>query len=88
MSFVAVVLELALVVAAMLATATLVLVGPRRLAGALSGVRERLRPCLLPMSVLALILLIRWGTVDVVIRLERDVIGINLTPLLECGPPR
>ncbi|WP_117368628.1 phosphatase PAP2 family protein [Natrarchaeobaculum sulfurireducens] len=83
MSFAAVVLELAIMVATMLAVATLVVVGPRRLATALTDTRARLRPCLLPASVLALVLLFRWGTVDIVIRLERDVIGISITPLLE-----
>ncbi|ELY86609.1 PA-phosphatase-like phosphoesterase [Natrialba hulunbeirensis JCM 10989] len=82
MTLVSVVFDLALVVATMLATATLVIVGPRQIAAAIRDARWRLEVCLLPLAVLALVLFIRWSTVDVVIRLERRVLGNNITPQL------
>ncbi|ELY97040.1 PA-phosphatase-like phosphoesterase [Natrialba chahannaoensis JCM 10990] len=82
MTLVSVVFDLALVVATMLVTATLVIVGPRRIAAAVRDARWRLEVCLLPLAVLAFVLLVRWSTVDVVIRLERRVVGNNITPQL------
>ncbi|SFC00838.1 PAP2 superfamily protein [Halobiforma haloterrestris] len=82
MTLAAVVLELALVVATMLAVATLVVVGPRPVATALSDFRWRLRACLLPLAALAVVLLLRWATVDVVVRLEREVVGTPVTSYL------
>ncbi|ADD03606.1 putative PAP2-type phosphatase [Natrialba magadii ATCC 43099] len=82
MALVSVVLDLALVVAAMLVTATLLIVGPRRIAAALQDARWRLEMCLLPLAVLAFVLFIRWSTVDIVIRIERRVFGNNLSPHL------
>ncbi|MEY7852253.1 phosphatase PAP2 family protein [Natrarchaeobius sp. A-rgal3] len=82
MSLLGVVVELALVVIVMLTTATLVLVGPRQLAAAARGFRWRFRACLLPVAALVAVLALRWSTVDVVMRLERRVLGTNITPLL------
>ncbi|SDR41766.1 phosphatase PAP2 family protein [Natronobacterium texcoconense] len=82
MALATVVLELAVVVTTMLVTTALVVVGPRRLAAALTDVRWRLQMCLLPLAALAVVLLLRWGTVDVAIRLERRVVGYNITPYL------
>ncbi|EMA36646.1 phosphatase PAP2 family protein [Halobiforma nitratireducens] len=82
MSLATVVLELAVVVATMLAVAALVVVGPRRLAAAVGDVRWRLKACLLPLAALAVILFLRWVTVDAVVRLERQVVGNPITSLL------
>ncbi|MWV41164.1 phosphatase PAP2 family protein [Natrialba sp. INN-245] len=82
MSLLGVVIELAFVVVAMLATATLALVGPRRLSAAIRDFRWRFRVCLLPVVALVTVLAIRWSTVDVVMRLERRVLGTNITPIL------
>ncbi|RQG95704.1 phosphatase PAP2 family protein [Natrarchaeobius oligotrophus] len=82
MSLLAVVFELAFVVATMLVTATLVVVGPRRLAAAMRGYRRRLQVCALPLATLVVVLALRWSTVDVFTRLERRVLGTNITPLL------
>ncbi|WP_306058172.1 phosphatase PAP2 family protein [Natronococcus wangiae] len=79
MALLDVVLTLAFVVTAMLVTATLVLVGPQRLAAALRGYRWRLEACLLSIAALAVVLALRWSTRDVVRRLERRVIGHNIT---------
>ncbi|TYT60924.1 phosphatase PAP2 family protein [Natrialba swarupiae] len=82
MSLLGVVIELAFVVVAMLATATLVFVGPRRLSAAIRDFRWRFRVCLLSVVALVTVLAIRWSTVDVVMRLERRVLGTNITPIL------
>ncbi|AFZ71284.1 phosphatase PAP2 family protein [Natronobacterium gregoryi] len=82
MALVTVALELVLVVTTMLVTASLVVVGPRRIATALSEFRWRLEVCLLPLAALAAVLFVRWATVDVTVRLEQRVIGYNLTPHL------
>lgn len=82
MSLVTVVFELALIVATMLVTATLVIVGPRRIRAALNDVRWRIEACTVPLAALAVVLFLRWSTVDVVTRLERRVLGNNITPLL------
>ncbi|MFC4541721.1 phosphatase PAP2 family protein [Halosolutus amylolyticus] len=82
MSLVGVVLELTFVVATMLGTATLVIVGPRRLVTALRGFRWRIEACALPFVALAVVLFVRWSTRDVVHRLERRVLGTNITPYL------
>ena len=82
MSLVTVLLELALIVATMLATAALVVIGPRRLAAAFRDVRWRLEMCLVPLLALGTVLVLRWSTVDVVVRLERRVVGWNITPVL------
>jgi membrane-associated phospholipid phosphatase len=79
MSLLDIVFELALIVLAMLATATLVLVGPRRLVAALRGYRWRLEACLLSIAALAVVLALRVSTRDIVLRLERRVIGYNIT---------
>ncbi|MDQ2052304.1 phosphatase PAP2 family protein [Natronolimnohabitans sp. A-GB9] len=77
-----VLLELAFVVAAMLVTATLVIVGPRRIVAAARGFRWRLETCLLPFAALVVVLLLRWSTQDIVRRLERRVLQNNITPQL------
>lgn len=77
-----VLLELVLVVATMLVTATLVIVGPRAVVAAVRDVRWRLDQCLLPFAALAAVLLVRWSTQDVVQRLERGVLRNNITPYL------
>ncbi|MFU8868015.1 phosphatase PAP2 family protein [Natronococcus sp.] len=82
MTLAQVVLELALVVTTMLVTATLVFVGPRRLVDAIRGYRWRLEACLLPIAALGIVLALRWSTRDVVMRLERRVIGHNITHTL------
>ncbi|MDG5820590.1 phosphatase PAP2 family protein [Natronococcus sp. A-GB7] len=82
MTLAQVVLELALVVTTMLVTATLVFVGPRRLVDAVRGYRWRLEACLLPIAALGVVLALRWSTRDVVLRLERRVIGHNITHTL------
>ncbi|AGB37535.1 phosphatase PAP2 family protein [Natronococcus occultus] len=79
MTLLEVVLELALVVVTMLVTATLVFVGPRRIAAAIRGYRWRLEACLLPVVALAVVLALRWSTRDIVLRIERRVIGLNIT---------
>ncbi|ELZ01373.1 phosphatase PAP2 family protein [Natrialba asiatica] len=82
MALASVVLQLALVVATMLVTATLVVIGPRRLVTALQDVRWRLEMCLLPVATLALVLFLRWSTVDIAVRIEHRVLGNNITPRL------
>ncbi|ELY58371.1 PA-phosphatase-like phosphoesterase [Natronococcus amylolyticus DSM 10524] len=82
MTLAQVVLELALVVTTMLVTATLVFVGPRRLVAAVRGYRWRLEACLLPIAALGVVLALRWSTRDVVLRLERRVVGHNITHTL------
>ncbi|RQG96982.1 phosphatase PAP2 family protein [Natrarchaeobius chitinivorans] len=82
MSLVGVVLELALVVTTMLVVATLVLVGPRRVASSTRDFRWRLRRCTLPLAVLVFVLALRWSTVDIVVRLERRVLGIEISGFL------
>ncbi|THE64794.1 inositol phosphorylceramide synthase [Salinadaptatus halalkaliphilus] len=82
MSLVAVALELALIVATMLVTGALAMIGPRRLVASLREFRWRLEVCALPVAMLAVVLVIRWSTVDITMRLERRVIGNNITPLL------
>ncbi|SIR84460.1 phosphatase PAP2 family protein [Natronorubrum thiooxidans] len=82
MALVEVLLELVFVVATMLVTATLVIVGPRNVAAALQDFRWRLEACLLPVAALAVVLLIRWSTGDIVQRLERRVLRNNITPYL------
>ena len=77
-----VLLELVLIVATMLVTATLVIVGPRAIVAAVRDVRWRLDQCLLPFAALAAVLLVRWSTQDVVQRLERGVLRNNITPYL------
>ncbi|GAB3663208.1 phosphatase PAP2 family protein [Halopiger thermotolerans] len=79
MSFLAVLLELALVVAAMLATASLAIVGPRRLASSLDDARRRLETCLVPLLALGSVLFLRWLTADIAVRLEHRVFGNNIT---------
>ncbi|TYL37141.1 PA-phosphatase [Natronococcus pandeyae] len=79
MTLLDVVLELVIVVTAMLATATLVLVGPKRIAAAIRGYRWRLEACLLSIAALVVVLALRLSTRDVVRRLERRVIGHNIT---------
>lgn len=79
MTLLDVVLELVIVVTAMLATATLVLVGPQRIAAAIRGYRWRLEACLLSIAALVVVLALRLSTRDVVRRLERRVIGHNIT---------
>ncbi|MXV64404.1 phosphatase PAP2 family protein [Natronorubrum sp. JWXQ-INN-674] len=82
MALVEVLLELVFIVAAMLVTATLVLVGPRRMVAALYGFRWRLEACVLPFAALVVVLLLRWSTQDIVQRLERRVLRNNITPYL------
>ncbi|RQG89775.1 inositol phosphorylceramide synthase [Natrarchaeobius halalkaliphilus] len=82
MSLVGLVLELVIVVVTMLVTATLVIVGPRRFMASLSGFRRRIEVCTLPLAALAVVLALRWSTVDPFMRLERRVLGTNITPLL------
>ncbi|WP_265112430.1 phosphatase PAP2 family protein [Halosolutus halophilus] len=82
MALIGVVLELALVVTTMLVTATLVIVGPRRLVAALREFRWRMEACALPLVALAVVLFVRWSTRDVFQRLERRVLGTNITPYL------
>lgn len=82
MSLLTVVVELAVVVAAMLVTAGLVIVGPRRLAEASRDARWRFEQCVLPLTVLAVILLVRWSTADVATRLQWRVVGTNISGLL------
>ena len=77
-----VLLELVVVVTTMLVTATLVIVGPRTVVAALRDFRWRLEACLPAFLALAVVLLLRWSTQDVVKRLERRVIGTNITPYL------
>ncbi|WP_049923241.1 phosphatase PAP2 family protein [Halopiger djelfimassiliensis] len=82
MAFAGIVLKLALVVATMLVTATLVIVGPRRITAALREFRWRLEMCFLPLVALALVLTLRWSTGDIVVRIERRILGNNITPHL------
>ncbi|MFP8954950.1 phosphatase PAP2 family protein [Natrialbaceae archaeon A-arb3/5] len=79
MSIVGVVSELALVVAIMLVSATLVVVGSRRLAAALGDIRWRFKACTMPLIALVIVLLIRWSTVDILTHLERRVLQNNIT---------
>jgi membrane-associated phospholipid phosphatase len=79
MALLEVVLELTIVVLAMLATATLVLVGPQRIVAAFRGYRWRLEACLLSVAALVVVLGLRVSTRDIVQRLERRVIGHNIT---------
>lgn len=82
MALAGVILELALIVTAMLVTATLVIVGPHRLVAALDEFRWRVEACALPLAALTVVLAVRWTTQDIIQRLERRVIGINITPYL------
>ncbi|WIV67882.1 phosphatase PAP2 family protein [Natrialbaceae archaeon AArc-T1-2] len=77
-----VLLELAVVVATMLVTATLVFVGPRRFTTALREFRPRVRACALSLSVLAGVLFVRWSTQDVMPWLSWRIIGQNITPYI------
>ena len=77
-----VLLELTLVVVAMLVAATLVIVGPRNVAAAVREFRWRLETCLLPFAALAVVLLLRWSTQDIVQRVERNVLRNNITAYL------
>ncbi len=82
MALFGVVAELALVVGAMLATATLVIIGPRRFAEAVSDSRRRFEAMSVPLAVLVTVLFVRWSTQEATIRLSWRVIGSNLTPLI------
>ncbi|SDK15365.1 phosphatase PAP2 family protein [Natronorubrum texcoconense] len=82
MALIDVLLELTLVVVTMLVTATLVIVGPRNAVTALREFRWRLETCLLSFAALAVVLLLRWSTQDVVQRLERNVLRNNITSYL------
>ncbi|ELY42339.1 phosphatase PAP2 family protein [Natronorubrum sulfidifaciens] len=82
MALAEVLLELVLIVSAMLATATLVIVGPRTIAAAVLDFRWRLEACLLPFAALVVVLLLRVSTRDIVQRLERRVLRNNITPYL------
>ena len=77
-----VLVELVLVVATMLVTATLVIVGPRTVVAAFREFRWRFEACLPAFAALAVVLLLRWSTRDIVQRLERRIIGTNITPYL------
>lgn len=77
-----VLLELAVVVATMLVTATLVFVGPRRFTTALREFRPRVRACALSLSVLAGVLFVRWSTQDVMPWLSWRILGQNITPYI------
>ncbi|WP_255170743.1 phosphatase PAP2 family protein [Natrononativus amylolyticus] len=82
MALLSVALELAAIVLTMLVTAALVIVGPRRLVAAFRDFRWRLEVAALPLAVLASVLVLRWGTADVLPRLSERVIGIRITGLL------
>jgi len=82
MALATVLAELLIVVVTMLVTATLVIVGPRNVVTAVQDFRWRLEAVVLPFAVLALVLLLRWSTQDIVTRLERRVLRNNITPLL------
>ncbi|AEH37977.1 phosphatase PAP2 family protein [Halopiger xanaduensis] len=82
MSFLVVLLELALVVVTMLVTASLAIVGPRRIVSSLGDFRWRLEICFIPLLALASVLILRWSTADAVVRLERRVFGNNITQWL------
>ncbi|WP_254767948.1 phosphatase PAP2 family protein [Salinilacihabitans rarus] len=83
MALVGVALELAAIVTAMLASATFVIVGPRRFAAALRDFRWRLEVCALPAAVLLTVLFTRWATGDVLPELSWAIFGTNITPYLE-----
>ncbi len=82
MALLGVVAELALVVGAMLATATLVIVGPRRFAEAVGDFRRRFGAVSVPLAALVVVLFLRWSTQEATLRLSWRVIGSNLTPLI------
>ena len=82
MALIDVLFELTLAVVAMLVTATLVIVGPRNAVDALREFRWRLETCLLSFTALAVVLLLRWSTQDIVQRLERNVLRNNITSYL------
>ncbi|APX96036.1 phosphatase PAP2 family protein [Natronorubrum daqingense] len=82
MALLSVLFELSLVVAAMLVTGILVIIGPRNLIDAIRDFRWRLEACLLPVIALAAVLLLRWSTQDIVQLLERRVLQNNITPYL------
>lgn len=79
MGLAGVLVELAIVVTTMLVTATLVIVGPRRFVSAVYEFRWRFEACAVPLAVLAVVLLIRWSTQDIVPRLSWRVLGSNIT---------
>ncbi|MFP8891543.1 phosphatase PAP2 family protein [Natrialbaceae archaeon A-CW2] len=83
MTLEAVLRELVFVVGAMLLTATVVLVGPRRFARAVSDSRWRLRRMLPVVGLLATVLLIRVASGSIAIRLQFRVLGRNITPDIE-----
>lgn len=82
MALIGVVLELALIVLTMLVTATLVIVGPRRIVAAFGDFRWRLEVAALPLAVLASVLVLRWGTADILPRLSERVVGVRITGYL------
>ncbi|QFU83737.1 phosphatase PAP2 family protein [Natronorubrum aibiense] len=82
MALAEVLLELALIVAAMLVTATVVIVGPRTIVSAIRDFRWRLEACVPAFAALAVVLVFRWSTQDIVQRLERRVLRNNITPYL------
>ena len=83
MALTGVILELAIIVTTMLVSATLVIVGPRRLVVALRESRWRLEVAALPLAVLLSVLAIRWSTQDILPRLSWRVIGSNITASIE-----
>lgn len=82
MALVGILVELALVVVTMLATATLVIVGPRPFVTAVRDFRWRLEACALPLAVLAGVLFVRWATGDLLPELSWRLLGSNITPYI------
>lgn len=83
MALEAVLRELIFVVGAMLLTATVVLVGPRRFARAVADSRWRIRRILPVIALLVTVLLIRVASGNVAIRLQFRVLGRNITADIE-----
>lgn len=82
MALIGVITELVVVVATMLATTVLVLVGPRQFTTAIRDARVRFEAIAAPVGVLLVVLLLRWATRDVAARLSWRVVGRNISPLI------
>ena len=79
MALLGLVLELVVIVAAMLVTTALVVIGPKRLAVITEDFRWRLEVATLPVGVLVTVLFVRWATGDILPRLSERVVGIRIT---------
>lgn len=72
-------IELFVIVTTMLVTATLVLIGPRRVVATLRGVRWRLRELAVPVALLLGVLGVRMTTADAARNASLRIVGMKIT---------